>query len=180
MGVSKFFVRESDYLKEPDKCCCFTGHRYIHPQKKEQLTEELLAAIREAVSIGYRHFVTGGALGFDTLAALAVLQIRAEQANAALCPDEEPVTLTLAIPCLGQADTWHENDRLCYRRLLTEANEAVLLFDQRYFNGCMQERNRYMVEHCRRCICFLERSNGGTWQTVRMARQKSREIIMLG
>ena len=62
---------------ERESCCCFTGHRRIPDQEglwlRRRLREEILSLAEEGVVT----FLTGGALGFDTMAAQEVLRVRA-------------------------------------------------------------------------------------------------------
>ena len=53
--------------------CCFTGHRVIAPEHVPVLEKQLRAQILQLFDDGYRVFACGGALGFDTMAAQAVL-----------------------------------------------------------------------------------------------------------
>ena len=57
--------------------CCFTGHRRIPPEAVAPLRERLEAEIESLIRQGVRYFGAGGALGFDTLAAEAVLDLKA-------------------------------------------------------------------------------------------------------
>ena len=52
-----------------DLTVCFTGHRHLPPDKRNAVAASLIRAIAEAYSNGYRRFMCGGALGFDTIAA---------------------------------------------------------------------------------------------------------------
>ena len=54
--------------------CCFTGHRRIPPEVVAPLRERLEAEIESLIRQGVRYFGAGGALGFDPLAAEAVLE----------------------------------------------------------------------------------------------------------
>lgn len=58
------------------KTCCFSGHRKIPPMQSEQIAERLWTEIMDLISAGYVSFIAGGALGFDTMAELAVLKIK--------------------------------------------------------------------------------------------------------
>ena len=55
-----------------EKTCCFTGHRDIPARVLPLLSAELEQAVLGLASEGVRYFGTGGALGFDTLAAETV------------------------------------------------------------------------------------------------------------
>ena len=54
--------------------CCFTGHRKIPTGQYDDLRLRLDAAIEMMIGRGYRFFGVGGALGFDTMAALSVIK----------------------------------------------------------------------------------------------------------
>ena len=57
--------------------CCFTGHREILPEDREPLRTALLSEIQRLYAEkGVTEFYTGGARGFDTMAAEAVLKTR--------------------------------------------------------------------------------------------------------
>lgn len=145
--------------RAPAITCCFTGHRAIPAQDKEAICDRLCRAITKLYEEGFRHFVAGGALGFDTLAARAVLALKPRLPN---------VTLTLVLPCADQADAWREGDRAEYERIKALADEVVCLADA-YYSGCMKVRNQYMVDASSACIAYLTNLRSGAGQTVRMA-----------
>ena len=68
---------------------CFSGHRVLHDPKTE-IEKKLEAAVRECISKGAERFLTGGALGFDTLAAKTIIHLRTEYPH---------IKLILALPC---------------------------------------------------------------------------------
>ena len=138
---------------------CFTGHRRLLPEKLPSVSASLACAIAGAYDKGYRRFMCGGALGFDTLAALEVLKFRVSHLDA---------RLVLVLPCEDQASRWPEKDRSVYRSIRDRADETVVLSPV-YYHGCMQTRNRYMVDHSSLCICYLYSLRGGTAYTVRYA-----------
>lgn len=55
----------------------------------------------ESIENGYRYFGEGGALGFDTVAALTVLELKS------VYPD---IKLILVLPCKKQTRGWSETD----------------------------------------------------------------------
>lgn len=64
--------------------CCFTGHREIPPEDREPLRAALLSEIQRLYAEkGVTEFYTGGARGFDTMAAEAVLENSRSSARAA-------------------------------------------------------------------------------------------------
>ncbi|MEE1491995.1 MAG: SLOG family protein, partial [Massilioclostridium sp.] len=59
-----------------NQTCCFTGHRDLPPQKLPYIQKRLEQELLQLIHQGVRYFGAGGALGFDTLAALTVLRLR--------------------------------------------------------------------------------------------------------
>lgn len=110
---------------------------------------------------GYRYFVCGGAIGFDTFAATYVCSLKKRGF---------PVQLVLMLPCRDQTAKWSDYDKMVYNGILQRADEVIWLAD-RYYSGCMQKRNRAMVDASSACICYLNSlSHSGTSQTVEYAR----------
>ena len=163
---SGVIYQSESWLYSPESCLCFTGHRMVTEHDRSALTPLLDSSLRSAYERGIRFFLSGGALGFDTLAAEAVLRFR----------DQKPdVKLVLALPCRTQADHWSSSDKKTYRMLLDQADRIIYVSDI-YYEGCMQKRNRFLVDHAAYCICFLRFCRGGTWYTVSYAYDQRREI----
>ena len=59
-----------------ERMCCFTGHRDLPLTCWEEIAEKLEETITRLVQDGIQFYRTGGALGFDTLAAQTVLRER--------------------------------------------------------------------------------------------------------
>ena len=142
--------------------CCFTGHRNYEKAATELEGKLLRKLIDNAIRFGYTTFKAGGALGFDTVVAEYILQKRAEGL---------PVRLELVLPCADQAARWGETDRRRYEAIKRAADKVECLHD-RYVDGCMQERNRRMVDESSLCIAYCNQPSGGTAGTVRYAKQK--------
>ena len=88
---------------------------------------------------------------------------------------EKDVRLVLALPCREQADRWTDRDRETWRGLLESADRIVYV-SEAYFPGCMQKRNRFLVDHASACCCFMKTCSGGTWNTVSYAYDKGLAI----
>ena len=136
--------------------CIFTGHREL-PASTGPLYDALLRHITALYDDGCTDFVSGGAMGFDLLAAEAVLALRP------LYPD---MRLVMILPCLGQERAYSAADKERYRALLDQA-DMVRYTAHQYYRGCMLTRDRVMAEAAHHCICWLTRSTGGTAYTVR-------------
>jgi len=137
---------------------CFTGHRALNHQD-ENLVRQLWPLLEELYRRGYRDFLCGGALGFDTVAAEYVVQLRNKH------PD---VRLIFCLPCADQSSRWKRADCSRYERLLYLSDETRVL-SPGYYDGCMQVRNAYMVDRSYLCVAYMARLHGGTLSTVRYA-----------
>lgn len=149
--------------------CCFTGHRRLPLDKIEQIVKRLDREIESLISLGVTDFISGGALGFDQIAA-ALIVTKKEMGH--------PIRLIFALPCKNQDALWREEQKHLYHGLLGEADEVIYL-SEGYHEGCMKERNRYMVNRSAYCICALLHQQSGTAQTVKYARELGTKIINL-
>lgn len=99
-----------------EQTCCFTGHRKIPKEELAKVKRRLRKAIKLSIKNGYRYFGAGGALGFDTLAAQAVLELKKKYSD---------IRLILVLPCLSQTRHWNEADISEYERIKTIADKVV-------------------------------------------------------
>jgi len=151
------------------KGCSFSGHRIIKREHERALPALITRAIGYAYENGCRDFFSGGAIGFDTLAAREVLRFRLSH------PD---VRLVLLLPCINQDEKWSEECRDAYQFLIREANEVIYTADE-YTSGCIKKRNRKLAESCSMLIAYLYRRDSGTGQTVAMAKKLDKEVYNL-
>ena len=148
---------------------CFTGHRTLPASKLPALRQKLKQALTDYIAQGYCYFLAGGALGFDTLAAQTVLELKESYPQ---------IRLFLAIPCLSQPDAWPEADKAEYERIRAAASKIVYT-SVAYTSGCMYRRNRYLVDNSSLCLCYLTRFKGGTAYTVRYAMDNNVPVVNL-
>lgn len=158
--------------------CCFTGHR---PDKlpwrdDEQdprcldLKAHIAAALEDAYGQGFRHFICGMALGCDLYFCEAALALRARRPG---------VTVEAAIPCEGQSARWRERDRNRYFDLVARCDYETMV-QRHYTSGCMQRRDRYMVDASSLLIAAYDgRTLGGTMYTLTYALRHGLETVIL-
>ncbi len=151
------------------KTVCFTGHREVSPADRLLLKVRLRKTVETLIQQGFDRFVTGGALGFDTLAAQTVLAMKS------LYP---AIRLTLVLPCRDQANGWSAANQRMYAAIRERADEVIYTAEQ-YSRGCMLTRNRRLVEESAVCVAYLNRPTGGTAYTVRYAKQNGLAVIHL-
>ena len=152
-----------------EDACCFTGHRDIPPEILLALAAKVEAEVLELIAYGIRYFYAGGALGFDTLAAETVLRLR----------DQFPqIQLILALPNREQTRGWSAASVERYESILRRANE-VIYTSEHYTRGCMQRRNRFIVDHSAVCVAYCTRATGGSAYTLQYARKSGLHILLL-
>ena len=100
----------AEWLKK--RSVAFSGHRKLQGNPNRVLPC-LLSEVRALYASGYRLFYTGGAVGFDMLAAEAVLS---EKRN---FPD---MSLVVAVPFNGQDALFSQSAKQRYKRILEEAS----------------------------------------------------------
>lgn len=147
--------------------CCFTGHRSLGEAQMRGLSETLDRVLESLIRRNITVFRAGGAIGFDTLAALKVLEKKECYPH---------VQLHLYLPCRDQTNGWNETNRRAYAYILSRADEVVCLHE-RYVSGCMLERNRRMVQGSHCCVGYCTSSKGGSAYTLRYAEKKGLRVI---
>ena len=149
---------------------CFTGHRDLPLSQIDSLQfllQQTVFSLYEQQ--GVRHFWAGGALGFDLLASIVVL-------NASVrCPE---IQLHLALPCRDHTKHWTQLQKAQFDLVVSRAAQVVYV-SERYHAGCMAVRNRYLVDHSSRCISYQTKNKGGTAFTAAYAQSKGCPVLNL-
>lgn len=154
------------------KSACFTGHRELSGDIND-LKNRLYNIIERGINnLGLTDFYAGGAIGWDTLAALTVLQLKKIYPH---------IRLHLILPCSNKEQTtkWNEEQRKEFYSILSSA-DTVEYVSQKYYNGCMKDRNARLVDNTNTlCLCYFnpKKSSSGTEQTIRMAQAKHIMIV---
>ena len=92
------------------------------------------------------------AIGFDMIAAELVLELKKKYSF---------ITLECAIPCKEQDKLWRQEQKERYTNILSQADNVTYVSDRPYFDGCMQKRNKYMVDNSSMLIALFQ------WQSRR-------------
>lgn len=149
-----------------EKTCCFTGHRDIPDKEYNDIRRKTKETIITLIKKGVVFFGAGGALGYDTLAAETVLELKREYPQ---------IKLILVLPCPEQTRGWKEEDIRKYNEIKDKADKYVYTADH-YHRGCMHVRNRHLVDNSSYCICYLTKETGGTAYTVNYAKEQGLEV----
>ncbi len=154
---------------DKSKTAAFTGHRCINADVSI-LKNELTHIISEQYHNGFRVFITGGAVGFDLLAAEVILELQQEFMD---------IQLFCAVPYAGHHQYFREEDKQRYIAIADKAKCNIIL-SSCYFDGCFLHRNDYMIENCSLLIaCYGQLVRSGTGYTVRRAEKNNIPIINL-
>jgi len=160
--------------------CCVTGHRpegfpFPYGFDNDRFNTYLCIledTVEELMYEGYTHFISGMADGVDLDFAWYVRS---------LSNNFEGIIFESALPYpLRPSSISSEED--CLRRTLVCESEKVTEVSPKYFRGCMQKRNRYMVDNADLVLAVWNgEKHGGTWYTINYARKKGKPIryIML-
>ena len=151
------------------KRCCFTGHRRILPAHMAALPAHLDAAIDAMHKLGCRDYYTGGAIGFDTLAAERVILYRKTHPE---------VRLILMLPCRDQCSGWPAEDVAAYTRIMGEC-DLYRYVSEEYDDRAMYRRNMELVGVSDACIAYVTRAASGSGQTLRAAERAGLTVLNL-
>lgn len=153
------------------KSACFTGHRKISEDITE-IQKNLYNTLENYINNhGLTDFYAGGAVGWDTISAVTVLELRK------IYPQ---IRLHMVLPCSNEEQTKNMNiQQKTYFYKVLEYADSVEYVSQNYYRGCMKSRNFRLVKYADCCFCYFNPENkfSGTFQTVNMAKKKNIAII---
>ena len=150
------------------KTVVFTGHRHIPNEEYDLINTLLTQEVIRQIENGADVFRAGGALGFDTMAALCVLALQRNYPH---------IRLELVLPCPTQTQGWTRSQKQLYDQILLHASSYTYL-SQTYYPGLLQMRNRALVEGSDVCLAYLCNSHGGgTAFTAALALKKGLEFV---
>lgn len=162
---------------EFEKVCCFTGYRPDKfPFKLERGNAEYTAFENRLIETVFSlpeeecfTFLSGMAMGFDIIAAEAVLLLKSRNPS---------VKLICALPFADQGAGFPEPWRKRHEKILRCADE-VFNVSEEYHSGCYYRRNTFMVDNSDYVVTWFDGKRGGTENTLKYAAKKCRHIINL-
>jgi uncharacterized phage-like protein YoqJ len=154
--VSELFINKA-------RAVAITGHRVLYDDFKVDKLKKLLTKF---VDKDFNVFLVGMALGFDTICFQVLEELR----------KEKDLKIIACVPCLKQDYKFTLKQKQEYERMLASADEKIIL-SKEYYSGCMQKRNRFMVDNCSVVLAYLKRDFGGTANTVNYARKLNIPVV---
>ena len=149
--------------------CAFTGHRNLPEDFDEKSIKK---AVENCIKKGVEVFYNGVAKGFDLVSAKVVFSLKKKYPK---------IKLIACIPCYNQEKSYDEEEKKEYIEVLSKADEKIYVSETEYFRGCMQKRNRFLVDKADIIIAYLKKESGGTAFTVNYCKKKYpfKEILFL-
>ena len=159
------------------KTACLTGHRpkslpWGYDETKESclsFKKDLQTIFTGAYKYGLINYLVGMAEGFDMIGAEALIELRKKYKD---------INIIAAVPCKGQELRWKPEQQKRYHKLLKQCDEVIILSDT-YTNTCMNDRNKFMVEHSSVVIACCNGKPSGTLNTIRFAKEKGCKIRII-
>ena len=146
--------------------CAFTGHRDIIEDIDLAYFKEVMQGF---IDEGYNTFLNGMARGFDMLAAKIIIELK--QTNPS-------IKLIACIPCFEQERYYSQTDKRDYAEILSKCDEKVYV-SERFYKGCMQKRDRYLVDNCSLLVAYERKNYGGTYYTLNYALSKKVKVCII-
>lgn len=149
-----------------------TGHRPNKLGNEYDLvgpySDHVRKNLQEVINV-YKHIhpylLTGMALGIDQLwASLAITN---------------DLPFIAYIPFKGQELKWPEKSQKMYRYLLSRAEEIIICSPGSYTPQKMQIRNMKMVDDCNLLVGVHDGTEGGTYNCLKYAEDKSKPILRI-
>ena len=157
----------------------FTGHRPNSlPWKFNEsapsciaFKKDLYSMLEKAIQNGWTSFITGMAIGFDTIAAETVLELKKKYKD---------VKLFGAIPNQGQEDKWSDDDKARYHKLIKKLDGYEICSESYAGAETMYKRNRFIVDHSSVIVALWNGSpRTGTANTVNYAKKQGRKVRVI-
>jgi len=148
------------------KIVALTGHRVL---KKDFDLYHFNRVLVNIIESGYNIFYIGMAIGFDITGCKLLNELKETYKD---------IKIIACIPCKEQDKFFNKKEKNDYENCLKFCEEIIYITDT-YITGCMQMRNRYMVDNCDLLLAYLYKNLGGTYYTVNYAKRKNKEIIYI-
>jgi len=145
--------------------------RIVREQRRQHIFDGVGTLHRPTIIIGkgYVDFLSGGALGFDLMAAEMVLSLR----------EKYPwIRLVMVLPFDGQADQWSQEQRKRWLDVI-EASDKVIHVSHEYDKGVFFRRNHLLVENANLLLAAYDGQPGGTAGTVAYAKRHGVKVLRI-
>lgn len=146
-------------MDKREQTCCFTGHRHLPVGEEETIWQCVLEYLLPLLDQGVHYFGVGGALGFDTLVAEKLLELRRRYPQ---------IRVILVLPFRGYQSRWTSAQQARAARIEAQVDKVVYCCDTPSREAFLA-RDRHLVDGSAYCIGYCTRATGGTAYTLRYA-----------
>lgn len=162
------------YFKE--KTATITGHRpkslpWGYDENKLaciNFKHYLKKIFEQTIFKGYKFFLTGMAEGFDMIGTEILIELRKIY----------EIQIIAVIPCLGQEKKWKNYQQIKYQKIINSCDDVIILSNE-YYDSCMNDRNKFMIENSNLCIACWNGKPSGTGNTISFAKDCGKEIKII-
>jgi uncharacterized phage-like protein YoqJ len=163
------------------KSCCFTGHRPKALPWKNDENDIRCATLKSKIRFtvenlivehGCERFISGMAQGSDMICAEIVIALKNIYPH---------IKLECAVPNHAFTERWPADDLHRYSNILICADDTKFISERKNYNvRDFMRRNIYMVDNSDIIIAvYIEGKSGGTKNTIKYAKSKNKEVIII-
>lgn len=139
--------------------CCFTGHRNIPPGEQTKILTRVRHRLIPLIQSGIIYYGVGGALGFDTLVAEMLVELKKENSR---------LRIIEVLPFEGCRDRWTPEQQL-HAKNLDKKMDKIVYVSKEPSKSAYLARDRHLVDCSDYCISYCTKPTGGTAYTVKYA-----------
>lgn len=148
--------------KHTNKTCCFTGHRIIPPGEESKILIRVRHRLIPLIQSGVTYFGVGGALGFDTMMANLLLELKKENSR---------MRIIEVLPFEGYRAKWTSEQQL-HAKNLDRQMDKIVYVSKEPSRGAYLAKDRHLVDGSRYCISYCNKPTGGIAFTVKYALER--------
>jgi uncharacterized phage-like protein YoqJ len=137
-----------------------TGHRIITNYNATYLSIQ-----NKLKELSPEHTISGMAIGFDQMFAVICIRLG--------------IPFIAAVPFVGQENTWPDNIKIQYDKILTKAKEVVIVSPGEFSKEKFHIRNEWIVDHSDKILAYYDGSPSGTGHCYKYASKMNKEIFRI-
>ncbi len=162
-----------------EKTIAFTGNRSLTSpsglrgtQVERAICNKLYELLeKEHLENGITTYLSGVAIGYDTLAAMVVLELKRKYPS---------ISLIAVIPFEGQEAKFSYEQKQMYKDILKQADHSITISPNGYSNEAYHQRNDFLIANSTRMYGYHNgKPRSGTGSTIRKAGERGVEVINL-
>lgn len=160
-----------------EETACLTGHRpaklpWFYSEEKAnciKFKKDLKTIFTGAIQYGLKNYLVGMAEGFDMIGAETLIELKKEN---------KEIKVIAVVPCKNQEIKWKPEQQKRYHKILKKCDDIIILSEV-YYKECMNDRNKYMVDHSSVVIACYNGEASGTGNTVKYAKAQGKKVRII-